>query len=132
MVTLVPALFIAAVLAVTYRMATAPEVEASTVGLIEAGGLVAAPEPEREASTGLIGAPEQESELKEPLAEKAKEAVPPSAAEQKSPAGAAAAKAEPAEKVAVAGEQERLPVPLWVWIPRRGGPRARPGHHPPL
>ena len=43
-VTLVPALFIAAVLGVTYRMATAPEVEASTAGLIEAGGLVAAPE----------------------------------------------------------------------------------------
>src|SRR6266511_3616360 len=59
-VTLVPALFIAAVLGITYRIATAPEVEASTAGLIEAGGLVAAPEPEREASTGLIGAPEQE------------------------------------------------------------------------
>ncbi len=115
-VTLLPALFVAALLGATYRVATAPEVEASTVGLIEAGGLVAAPEPEREASTGLIGAPEQESELKEPPAEKAKEAVPPSAAEQKSPAGAAAAKAEPAEKVAVAGEQERLPVPLWLWI----------------
>src|SRR6266581_4911139 len=86
-VTLLPALFVAALLGATYRVATAPEVEASTVGLIEAGGLVAAPEPEREASTGLIGAPEQESELKEPPAEKAKEVVPPSAAEQKSPAG---------------------------------------------
>jgi len=32
-----PALFIAALLGVTYRMATAPEVEASTAGLIEAG-----------------------------------------------------------------------------------------------
>src|SRR2546428_10119012 len=37
MVTLIPLLFIAAVLGVTYRMATAPEVEASTAGLIEAG-----------------------------------------------------------------------------------------------
>src|SRR6266545_4532812 len=55
-VTLVPALFIAALLGATYRSATAPEVEASTAGLIEAGGLVAAPEPEREVSTGLIGA----------------------------------------------------------------------------
>jgi len=54
-VTLLPALFIAALLGVTYRMTTAPEVEASTAGLIEAGGLIAAPEPEREASSGLIG-----------------------------------------------------------------------------
>ncbi len=121
-VTLVPALFIAAVLGITYRIATAPEVEASTAGLIEAGGLVAAPEPEREASTGLIGAPEQESELKGPPGEEAKEAAAPSAAEQpkaegpKNPAGAAAAKAEPAEKTAAAGGPDRLPVPLWLWI----------------
>ncbi len=97
MVTLVPALFIAAVLGVTYRMATAPEVEASTAGLIEAGGLVAAPEPEREASTGLIGAPEAEeteSEAKEPP----KQAVP------EKPAATAAA------------EHERQPAPLWLWI----------------
>ena len=50
LVTLVPALFIAALLGTTYRVATAPEVEASTAGLIEAGGLVAAPEAESEAS----------------------------------------------------------------------------------
>src|SRR5882762_1481092 len=98
MVTLLPALFIAALLGVTYRMATAPEVEASTAGLIEAGGLVAAPEPEREASTGLIGAPEPEAEAKEPPAEKAKQAAP------EKPAAAAAA------------EHERQPVPLWLWI----------------
>src|SRR5882724_7864984 len=97
MVTLLPALFIAALLGVTFRMATAPEVEASTAGLIEAGGLVAAPEPEREASTGLIGAPEAEeteSEAKEPP----KQAVP------ERPAATAAA------------EHERQPVPLWLWI----------------
>src|SRR2546425_7990154 len=101
MVTLVPALFIAAVLGVTYRMATAPEVEASTAGLIEAGGLIAAPEPEREASTGLIGAPEAEEtepEVKQPLAAEAKQAVP------EKPAAAAAT------------EHERQRVPLWLWI----------------
>ena len=95
MVTLVPALFIAAVLGVTYRMATAPEVEASTAGLIEAGGLIAAPEPEREASTGLIGTPEAEekdSEAKQDLPEK------------------------PAATAPAAAERDRLPVPLWLWI----------------
>ena len=105
-VTLVPALFIAALLGATYRATTAPEVEASTVGLIEAGGLIAAPEPEREASTGLIGAPEQESGVKEPPAEEAKEAVPPFATEQPKAEG---------PKNAAPGEP-RLPVPLWLWI----------------
>jgi TRAP-type mannitol/chloroaromatic compound transport system permease large subunit len=102
-VTLVPALFIAALLGITYRVTTAPEVEASTAGLIEVGGLVAAPEPEREASTGIIGAPEAEetqSGVKEPPAAEAKEASPE----------------KPAETAAAAAEHERLPVPLWLWI----------------
>ena len=102
-VTLTPALFIVAVLGVTYRLATAPEVEASTAGLIEVGGLVAAPEPEREASTGVIGAPEaeeKESEIKQPPAEEAKQPVPE----------------KPAATAAAAAEHERLPVPLWLSI----------------
>jgi TRAP-type mannitol/chloroaromatic compound transport system permease large subunit len=107
LVTLLPALFIAAVLGVTYRIATAPEVEASTAGLIEVGGLAAAPEPEREVSTGIIGAPEAEEEesgVKEPPAEGAKEPLP---AEAKTEAGA---QEQPG------AEHERLPVPLWLWI----------------
>jgi TRAP-type mannitol/chloroaromatic compound transport system permease large subunit len=108
-VTLTPALFIVAVLGVTYRIATAPEVEASTAGLIEVGGLVAAPEPEREASTGVIGAPEaeeQESGVTSPPAEGVKE--PPGAAP--------AAQQKPAEMAAAGVEHARLPVPLWLWI----------------
>jgi TRAP-type mannitol/chloroaromatic compound transport system permease large subunit len=104
LVTLVPALFIAALLGVTYRMTTAPVVEASTAGLIEAGGLVAAPEQESEQSTGLIGAQEpeeKESGVKEPSAEAAK-----------APQTAAAT----AGKTADAAGSERLPVPLWLWI----------------
>jgi TRAP-type mannitol/chloroaromatic compound transport system permease large subunit len=100
LVTLVPALVVVAVLGITYRAATAPEVEASTAGLVEAGGLVAAPGGEREASTGLIGAPEaEESTVKEPPAEEAKETSP---VETKAPGTAAAA-------------QERLAVPAWLW-----------------
>ena len=95
MVTLIPLLFIAALLGVTYRMATAPEVEASTAGLIEAGGLIAAPEPEREASTGLIGTPEAEEKDSE-----AKQALPE----------------KPAVTAPAAAERDRLPVPLWLWI----------------
>jgi TRAP-type mannitol/chloroaromatic compound transport system permease large subunit len=123
LVTLVPALFIAAVLGVTYRMATAPEAEVNTAGLIEVGGLAAAPEPEREVSTGIIGAPEaeeKESGAKEPPAEGAKEALPAEAktdaGAQEPPGAAPAAEEKPAETAAAAAEHERLPVPLWLWI----------------
>ncbi len=90
-------------------MATAPEVEASTAGLVEVGGLIAAAAPEREQETGLIGAPEaeeKESGVKEASAEGAKE--PPEAAKT--------AAAEPAEQAAKAAKQERLPAPTWFWI----------------
>ena len=122
-VTLVPALFIVAVLGVTYRVATAPEVEASTAGLIEVGGLTAAPEAERELSTGIIGAPEaeeKESGVKEPPVEVAKEALPAEAKTEeraKEPPGAAkVAAAKPDEKATTTAKGERLPVPLWLWI----------------
>src|SRR5207247_10524852 len=95
LVTLIPRLFSAAWLGASYRVATAPEVEASTAGLIEAGGLIAAPEPEREASTGLIGTPEAEekdSEAKQALLEM------------------------PAATAPAAAERGRLRVPLWLWI----------------
>src|SRR6267378_2758668 len=114
-VTLVPALFIASLLGVTYRMTTAPVVEASTAGLIEAGGLVAAPEQEREVSTGLIGA-QEESDTKEPSAE-SPAAREPSAEAAKAPPAAAAT----AGNTADAAESERLPVPLWLWITFAGG-----------
>ena len=107
-VALLPALVIAAALGITYQATTAPVIEASTAGLVEAGGLVAAPLEEE--STGLIGAPEAEQEdsgVKEPPAEDVKELAPP--------AGAEAAQPEVVEKAAVA-EPERLPAPTWFWI----------------
>jgi TRAP-type mannitol/chloroaromatic compound transport system permease large subunit len=120
-VTLTPALFLAAVLGVTWQLATAPVIEASTAGLIEAGGLVAAPEPEREVSTGLIGEPEPEAEKSEGAVEGAKELSPPLALEEakkkgeKERTGAPrTVEAKPAETAAAA--HERLPVPLWLWI----------------
>ncbi len=87
-VTLLPALFIIAVLGATWQVATAPEAAVDTAGLVEAGGLVAA--DVKEESTGLIGAPEAEGEksgVQEPPAEGAKEAAPPPVAEAAQPAG---------------------------------------------
>jgi len=111
-VTLVPALFIVAVLGVTWQFATAPEAAVDTTGLVQAGGMIVA--DEKEESTGLIGqteADEPNAGLKEapaePPAEEAKEAAPP--------AGAQAAKPEAVEK-AVTAAAERLATPLWFWI----------------
>ncbi len=123
-VSLVPALVIVFLLGVTFRSATAPQVEASTAGLIQAGGETAAAESSYEKETGLIGQPDPEpeekgSEVKEPPAGSAKEpAVPPAAAEPKAERApepvAEAAKTEPAGQAVAANE--RLPVPLWFWI----------------
>src|SRR3989440_10032485 len=56
-VSLLPALFIAALLLVTYQTATAPEVQASTAGLQEAGA--AGTISEGESGTGLATPPEE-------------------------------------------------------------------------
>jgi TRAP-type mannitol/chloroaromatic compound transport system permease large subunit len=121
LVTLVPALFVAAVLGIVYQWVTTPETEASTAGLIQAGGLVAAPAPDRESSTGLIGAAEPEEAdagAKEPAADAAKEAQPAGAAIEKGAKESPGAKDAAEEKSAEppAGEPARLPVPLWLWI----------------
>jgi TRAP-type mannitol/chloroaromatic compound transport system permease large subunit len=111
-VSLLPALAVAAILAVTYSVATAPEIRASTAGLIEAGGLVAAPAGEREESSGLIGASDAEdSEPKEaaPNAEEAKEPAKAEAAPVPAATATVASTAAP-ENAA------RLPVPSWLWI----------------
>jgi TRAP-type mannitol/chloroaromatic compound transport system permease large subunit len=116
LVSLLPMLAIAALLAFTYRAATAPVVEASAAGLVEAGGAVAA--DIKEESAGLIGEPAESSTgLAEPPAEEGKEAEPPVAAEapkaEEARPPAAAAEAKPAEPAAA---PERLPTPTWYWI----------------
>ncbi len=109
-VTLLPALAIAALLGVMYRAATAPVVEDNVAGLVQVGGLAESAAEEREQSTGVIGAPEAEEEesgVKEPAAEKVEEA---------SPAEATAAEEKTAEKAAAPASQERLPAPVWFWV----------------
>ena len=127
-VSLLPALFIVAVLGLSYRLATAPVIEASTAGLVEAGGLVAAPEQQAsesstgESSTGLSTLPEAgETGLKEPPSEAPKElGLPPGAEEpraegdQKAPAAATDKSVEKKSPAAI--DAERLPVPTWFWI----------------
>ena len=118
-VTLMPALFIAAVLAITYRVATTPEAAVDTAGLVQAGGEVAA--DVKEESVGLIGAQEPEKEdagVKEPPAEGAKEAAPPAAAMEAKPEAASPMPEAAKSTAAVSAKPEsgQLPVPLWLWI----------------
>jgi len=104
-VSLVPAFAIVLLLGITYRAATAPVVEASTAGLVEAGGAVAADIKEEPA--GLIGGvQEPEDEEKEKSEEAATESPAPPAAEEE--------KAKPADAVQAAA-QERVPAPAWFW-----------------
>jgi len=115
-VSLVPALAIVVLLGVTFRSATAPVVEGSAAGLIEAGGEVAGTATSQEQETGLIGQPALEEEKQQGAQE------PPAADEPKSettgePVSAAKpAEEKPSQVAAKATEQERLPVPIWFWI----------------
>jgi TRAP-type mannitol/chloroaromatic compound transport system permease large subunit len=116
-VTLLPALFFAGLLVVTYRMATAPEVVENTAGLQQFGGSGAV--AEGEADTGLATPPEESGTgLAEPLAEESAAPAKPTDAEE---AGAAREKqaadtAEAKAKTASAAAVDRLAVPTWFWI----------------
>jgi TRAP-type mannitol/chloroaromatic compound transport system permease large subunit len=94
-VTLLPALAIVAIVGTTYRIATAPEAQASAAGLIEAGGAVAADASESEQSSGLIGA-------EEPPAEEIAQVESKQEATQAAPEAPVAA--------------QRLTTPLWFYI----------------
>jgi len=118
-VTLVPAAFVLLLLGFTYSVATAPTVEVNTAGLIQAGGLVAAPEQEREGSSGLIGGVAEPDEKDSDAAE-APAAAATGAASTAAPAKGKqdVASTQSADKKSgePAGDAQRLPVPLWLWI----------------
>ena len=95
-VSLLPALVIVAALGLMYRVATAPVVEASTAGLVEAGGAIAADIKEESTGPHRPAPEESGTGLAEPPAEEAKEG--------EQPAGAEAPKAEEAKPSAAAAE----------------------------
>src|ERR671930_360282 len=118
-VSLLPALAIAALLFVTYQAATAPEVQASTSGLQEAGA--AGTISESDSGTGLATPPEEGTGLAEPPAEETSTAKPAAteqagAEREREAAEAAQAKAQAAAQAAKAPRAERLPTPGWYWL----------------
>ncbi|MGE5524671.1 MAG: TRAP transporter large permease subunit [Rhodospirillaceae bacterium] len=117
-VTLLPALAIAALLAVTYRVATAPVVD-SAAGLVESGSEVTTEAPSDVG--GLAEPPSEEAkpEALGPAAEAPPQPLGPAAEPTSEPAADAAAKGGPEQKPAPetkAAEPERVPVPGWFWI----------------
>ncbi len=113
LVSLLPALAIAAVIVVCYRIGTAPEVQASTAGLVEAGGAIAADASASEQSSGLIGAPAEEETQDQ---QKAGELAPPPGAEAEKKPAAEAAPAPSATAAPAAAAATRVPAPTWFYV----------------
>ena len=120
-ISLLPALAIVTLLGLTYRAATAPQVQ-DDAGLVQLGGLAEVAGGDAASASGLIGAPEAEEEasstgLQEPPAEK-EAAAPPE--ELSAPAGEAGEQAEAAASTEAAAptasSAERSPAPAWFWI----------------
>jgi TRAP-type mannitol/chloroaromatic compound transport system permease large subunit len=106
-VSLLPGLFIVAVLAVTWNSTTTPAEAVDLRGLVQAGGGVV--EDVKEESDGLLGQPGAAGGgLAEPAAEGAKAAAAPAAVE--------AAKPQVAQNAAPEAKPERVETPLWFWI----------------
>ena len=129
LVSLLPAITIAALLAITYLGSTAPEAAVDTSGLVQEGGAIGSDdarpaepgglgEPPKEGS-GLSEPPAESTGLSEPPADAASAAPTPevssaaSAATSTSPTPAAAS-AAPAGASSPAGA--RVPAPTWFWI----------------
>jgi TRAP-type mannitol/chloroaromatic compound transport system permease large subunit len=121
-IVLIPALFIATMLAVAYQSATAPAVEYDASGLIEVGGEIAAEGTLLEQETGLISVPPAppEADLKDPATEGAAELSLPSGAEETKAEGAPtpvpSTEAEAPAATPSPVKAERLPAPGWFWI----------------
>jgi TRAP-type mannitol/chloroaromatic compound transport system permease large subunit len=118
-VSLLPVLSIAALVAITFDVATSPAEKVNTAGLVQAGGEVAA--DVKEESSGLIGAQEPQEEQAEEAPQAAEATKPDAGAGAGKPSDEAkpAAKAEAAKPPVAAKSEalgERVPAPLWFWI----------------
>jgi TRAP-type mannitol/chloroaromatic compound transport system permease large subunit len=113
-VSLLPALSIAALLAVMYAASTAPVVAADTTGLVQSGGAFATDDDKSAEASGLQEPPKEEGGLQEPPAE-----AGPAASAVAASQPAAAVSVQPAKTPAAASEAppaERVPAPTWYWI----------------
>jgi TRAP-type mannitol/chloroaromatic compound transport system permease large subunit len=123
-VSLLPALAIAAALASIWHYTTVPDVVQSTEGLVEMGGASNATDTQKDA--GGLQEPPQAEGVQEPpkdaadaaaAQEEAAKVAAAAVAEKEAAAKAAAAKAaNAAAKATPTAAPARLPTPLWLWI----------------
>ncbi len=110
-----PALCIAALLALMYSSATAPVAVVDTTGLVQAGGSLASGSDAPLETSGLQEPPKEAGGLQEPPAEAASAtAAAPAAEALATPAAVTAA--APATPAAPAAAPARVPAPTWYWI----------------
>ncbi|MEO7253338.1 MAG: TRAP transporter large permease subunit [Casimicrobium sp.] len=120
-ISLLPALAIAALLGVMYFSATAPVEKFDTTGLVQAGGGVAAEAESPAEAGGLAEPPKEQDGLAEPPKELGALSEPPkeigALAEPTTAATAPATSASKTADVKPAAEATvREPVPTWYWI----------------
>ncbi len=120
-ISLLPALAIAALLGVMYFSATAPVEKFDTTGLVQAGGGVAAEAESPAEAGGLAEPPKEQDGLAEPPKELGALSEPPkeigALAEPTTAATAPVASASKTADVMPAAEATvREPVPTWYWI----------------
>ena len=113
-VTLLPALFIVAMLGATWQLATKPEAVIDMTGVVEAGGGVV--EDVKEESGGLLS--QDGGGLQEPPAEGLQEPPVEGAKQSSAPVAAETVKPEIVVKAAPVpvATPERTATPLWLWI----------------
>ena len=119
-VSLLPALAIAALLALMYSSSTKPLAVVDTTGLVQSGGsLGSTVEPPQE-SSGLQEPPAEAGGLQEPPKEGADAQAPlaetGAAASAAQPAVAASAQAAEVPGTPAAAPAARVPAPTWYWI----------------
>ena len=117
MVTLIPALFFAGVLGVTWQFATAPDVVVDTTGLVEAGSQSTAVDSETAAQGAEAADAEKDAGgLQEPPSDAPKEgaAAIPVATAKTAPAAKQAMAAT--SNAAATATADRLPTPTWFWV----------------
>jgi len=118
-ISLLPALAVAALLFAMYRAGTAPVIETAAAGA-QATGLAAttAEEETQEAEPVGLAEPgeEQAAGVQEPPVEEEESAAPEAPAQGAEAAQEQAAPAEPAPATAEPATAERRPAPTWFWV----------------
>jgi len=121
LISLLPAIFILALLVVMYVASTAPTAAVDTTGLVESGGAISSVDDKTTESSGLQEPPKDDGGLQEPPKDDGELKEPPAEPGPAASGAAAAppipaASAQPAAAPATESAAARVPAPTWYWI----------------